>query len=304
MKNGLPLEFISKPNRVCRLETLTPGTTPRPVSSLRPLVSSVRQGMRHLLLGPFVWPRETSFTYRCRRWLQNTGMSSFAIQTGGFSRFEVITAAAAIWLGLGFVCLFIEGERIATQVHGQVLAAIKTDQLLWHAVEVDGRHVVLHGAVESAANSAAVLEHVRKVSAVSALEPRLIQLPAAALCQQRLDVFSANAPVEFKAGTADLDEAAFESLARMAGVIRQCSHRVEVGVHTTLKGDAEINLRLAERRADVIARYLVRLGVLPEQLAGVGYGERQPLSMGGSPSNSNERVSNERVTYRVAGGAA
>jgi len=223
-------------------------------------------------------------------------MQTFAVQTSGFSRFELFTAAAAIWLGLGFVSLFLEAEHIVTDVHGRVSKALEDSPLLWFAVEVDGREVVLHGAAATDADAAQALARARQEQAAGSVLSRLVTLPAASRCQQQLDVFSRDNPVRFKAGSEELEEGSFEALERMALSIRHCSHRVEVAAHTGQRGDITINQQLSARRADTVARYLVRSGVAVHQILVVGYGETQPLIAGEISEQTNERV-----TFRVAG---
>lgn len=226
-------------------------------------------------------------------------MQTFDVQTSGFSRFELVTAAAAIWLGLGFVSLFLEVDDIVADVHARVSKAIQEGPLLWYAVEVDGRQVVLHGATQSDADAVAALSRARREQAAGSVVSRIITLPSAARCQHQLDVFSREAPVRFKAGGEELEEGSFETLERMAGVIRKCGHRVEVAAHTGQRGDAKINQQLSARRADTVARYLIRSGVEVRQILVVGYGEAQPVVAGETSGQPNERV-----TFRVAGASA
>ena len=241
----------------------------------------------------------TRFTIQGRAPRHNVQMQTFDLQTGGFTRFELFTAAAAIWLGLGFVSLFLEADQIVADVHARISQAVADSPLLWYAVEVDGQQVVLHGVAQSDADAAQVLAKARLEPAAANVVSRLLTLPDAARCQSQLDAFSRDAPVRFKAGGEELEEESFESLQRMAAVIRQCSHKVEVAAHTGQRGDTSINQQLSARRADTVARYLVRSGVTVRQISVVGYGESQPLVAGETSGQTNERV-----TFRVAGASA
>jgi len=238
----------------------------------------------------------TRFTIRRRTPRHNVRMQTFDLQTGGFTRFELFTAAAAIWLGLGFVSLFLEADHIVADVHARVSHAVEDSPLLWYAVEVDGQQAVLHGVAESDADAAQALVKARLEPAATSVVSRLLTLPDAARCQHQLDVFLRDAPVRFKAGGEELEAESLESLQRMAAVIRQCSHKVEVAAHTELRGDTSLNQQLSARRADTVARHLVRSGVTVRQISVVGYGESQPLVAGETSGQTNERV-----TFRVAG---
>lgn len=244
-------------------------------------------------------PEVIRFTIRERAPRHNVRMQTFDLQTGGFTRFELFTAAAAIWLGLGFISLFLEANHIVADVHARVSHAVEDSPLLWFAVEVDGQQVVLHGVAQSDTDAVEALARARLEPAAANVVSRLLTLPDAARCQHELDAFSRDAPVRFKAGGEELEDGSFESLERMAAVIRQCSHRVEVASHTGQRGDANINQQLSARRADMVARYLVRSGVTVRQISVVGYGESQPLVAGETSGQTNERV-----TFRVAGASA
>ncbi len=244
-------------------------------------------------------PEVTPVTIREHAPRHNVQMQTFAVQTSGFSRFELFTAAAAIWLGLGFVSLFLEAHHIVADVHERVSKALENSPLLWFAVEVDGREVVLHGAAATDADAAEALSRVRREQAVGNVHSRLVTLPAASRCQQQLDAFSQDNPIRFKTGSEELEEGGFEALERMAVAIRHCSHQVEVAAHTGLRGDITINQQLSARRADVVARYLVRSGVAVRQILVVGHGETQPVIAGETAG-----ITNERVTFRVSGASA
>ena len=241
----------------------------------------------------------TRFTIREFAPRHNVRMQTFDLQTGGFTRFELFTTAAAIWLGLGFVSLFLEADHIVADVHARVSHAVADSPLLWYAVEVNGRQVVLHGVARSDADAVEALGKARQEPAVANVVSRLVTLPKAAQCQRQLDVFSRESTVRFKAGGEELEDGSYEALERMAAVIRQCSHKVEVAAHTGQRGDTNINLQLSTRRADIVARYLVRSGVAVRQILVVGHGESQPVIAGQTSGQTNERV-----TFRVAGESA
>lgn len=223
-------------------------------------------------------------------------MQTFDLQSGGFTRFELFTTAGAIWLGLGFVSLFLEADHIVADVHAQVSRSVADSPLLWYAVEVDGRQVVLHGAAQTDADAAQALAKARHEPAAANVVSRLVTLPEAARCQRQLDIFNRDAPVRFKAGGEELEDGSYETQERMAAVIRQCSHKVEVAARTGQRGDTSINQQLSARRADTVARYLVRSGVTVQQISVVGFGESQPLVAGETSGQTNERV-----IFRVAG---
>lgn len=72
---------------------------------------------------------------------------------------------------------------------------------------------------------------------------------------------------------------------------------VEIGGHTDAIGTDAYNLRLSERRAAEVRRYLVeRWQIAPERLTAVGYGESEPVATNG---NETGRALNRRVEFAV-----
>ena len=68
--------------------------------------------------------------------------------------------------------------------------------------------------------------------------------------------------------------------------------KLQIGGHTDERGTREYNLALGERRANAVARYLVGLGVQPNQLSVVSYGKEKPVAEG---SDEEAWAKNRRV---------
>jgi outer membrane protein OmpA-like peptidoglycan-associated protein len=66
--------------------------------------------------------------------------------------------------------------------------------------------------------------------------------------------------------------------------------------HTSSSGGAEHNLKLSERRAESVKKYLVGAGIDAEHLSTKGYGSSQPIA----PNSTKEgREQNRRVEIQV-----
>ena len=79
---------------------------------------------------------------------------------------------------------------------------------------------------------------------------------------------------------------------------------VEIGAHTDSKGADELNMKLSEKRAKSIAKYLESKGIEEGRLAGVGYGETMPIAPNSNPDgtdNPEGRAKNRRVDFKVTG---
>jgi len=84
-------------------------------------------------------------------------------------------------------------------------------------------------------------------------------------------------PIYFSLDSATLAPEAHDELERLAQALRQRSRaKVAVSGHTCELGTTEYNLALGQRRADIVRSYLVRLGVEPERISTVSFGEERP----------------------------
>jgi outer membrane protein OmpA-like peptidoglycan-associated protein len=102
--------------------------------------------------------------------------------------------------------------------------------------------------------------------------------------------------VNFQVGRSYLDAASREALDRVAIALQRIPEQlVEVSAHTDNQGTSENNLRLSQNRAATVRHYLMLRGVGPNQISGVGYGERLPLH---SNETSNGRSANRRVELK------
>ncbi|HYG68174.1 MAG TPA: OmpA family protein [Anaeromyxobacteraceae bacterium] len=72
--------------------------------------------------------------------------------------------------------------------------------------------------------------------------------------------------------------------------------RVRIEGHTDDVGAEAVNLRLSQRRADAVRRYLVKMGVAPDRLEAVGHGPTQPIAPNGTAKG---RAKNRRTEFRI-----
>jgi outer membrane protein OmpA-like peptidoglycan-associated protein len=72
--------------------------------------------------------------------------------------------------------------------------------------------------------------------------------------------------------------------------------RVSIEGHTDDTGEADVNQRLSERRAESVRRWLVAHGVAENRMEARGYGESRPRVRG---SSQRARDANRRVEFRI-----
>lgn len=72
---------------------------------------------------------------------------------------------------------------------------------------------------------------------------------------------------------------------------------IDVVGHTDSTGNDDYNMRLSQRRADSVASYLIRTGVLSDRIATRGYGETRPVA---SNQTAAGREQNRRVEITLS----
>jgi outer membrane protein OmpA-like peptidoglycan-associated protein len=109
--------------------------------------------------------------------------------------------------------------------------------------------------------------------------------------------------VHFESGSANISQDSHSLLDQVALMIKANPdvEKVRVEGHTDTRGDADMNRRLSQSRADSVRQYLIGKGVSPKRLKAVGYGEDKPLESGES---DEANAKNRRVEFVVesAGG--
>lgn len=105
--------------------------------------------------------------------------------------------------------------------------------------------------------------------------------------------------VLFDTGSATLKPVTREKLARVAGIlISQPALKLTVEGHTDSVGEATLNQRLSENRADSVRGYLVAQGIASNAVETAGFGESQPVASNDTPAG---RQQNRRVELIVNG---
>jgi peptidoglycan-associated lipoprotein len=98
----------------------------------------------------------------------------------------------------------------------------------------------------------------------------------------------------------DLREDARQTLQSKAEALRQFPDiRVRIEGHADERGTVEYNLALGERRADAARAYLIDLGIDPDRMTTISYGEERPQVQG---SNEAAWSQNRRDEFVIIGG--
>lgn len=87
--------------------------------------------------------------------------------------------------------------------------------------------------------------------------------------------------VYFAFDSYSLSQKAMDSLAKNAEILKhEPTMKVRIEGHSDERGSDEYNLALGERRAQSARKYLVTMGVPPQRLSLISYGEEKPVAAG------------------------
>lgn len=216
-----------------------------------------------------------------------------------FSQFEIFTASGALFLCLLFICIFSEVSDIEDDLGARVTDEVRKQDLFWTGIEARGQSIVLTGAAPDYQSRKAAGEIAAAMWGVAGVVNEIAIIGQAGTCQQEIDELLLDERVSFKTGRAVLAESSFPMLGMVASIARACETTFEIAGHTDSAGDAVVNQKLSQRRAEAVRKHLVQSGVSPERLKATGYGETQPVA--DNASESGRRI-NRRIEFRVLGG--
>jgi outer membrane protein OmpA-like peptidoglycan-associated protein len=103
-------------------------------------------------------------------------------------------------------------------------------------------------------------------------------------------------PIRFEPGTDLLTEDSYPILQAVARLFLRTKKILRIEGHTHSLGPREVNLKLSERRAKAVAKYLERQGVPPSRMKPVGKGEDFPIATNATPEG---RAKNERIEFHL-----
>lgn len=95
-----------------------------------------------------------------------------------------------------------------------------------------------------------------------------------------------------------LDETIYATMVKMPKII------VEISSHTDSVSTDAFNLKLSQKRADNVVKYLISKGIPKERLIAKGYGESQPIAHNTNPDgtdNPEGREKNRRTEFKIMG---
>jgi OOP family OmpA-OmpF porin len=98
--------------------------------------------------------------------------------------------------------------------------------------------------------------------------------------------------LEFYSGTTVIVGYSFTGLNKLAQLMKDKNLSIKIDCYTDNLGDANINLKFSQARADAVKAYLVIKGVSSSQIEATGYGEAKPIA-------SNKTASGRKLNNRI-----
>ena len=99
----------------------------------------------------------------------------------------------------------------------------------------------------------------------------------------------------FNVAKAELLPYSIPELKRVAAIIIEKGIKIEISGHTDSDGEEADNILLSQKRTQSVKDFLVKMGVSPDQMTTVGYGESKPIMTNDTPEG---KAKNRRVEIR------
>jgi OmpA-OmpF porin, OOP family len=118
-----------------------------------------------------------------------------------------------------------------------------------------------------------------------------------AACRDDLSKLAVANPITFERGSAEIEAAGREVLARIAAAVKGCPGvRIAAEGHADVEGLHDYNQRLSVKRAQTVTDYLIAAGVSADQVETAGFGASRPVAPNSTPG---ARAKNRRTEIVV-----
>ena len=155
-------------------------------------------------------------------------------------------------------------------------------------------------ALEPILGETALEEKPAHDASYKALEEEIIGFEKSQDKETKEELYLLN--VYYEVGRSSVNSESVSELIRLLELLREKdSISIEIRSHTDSNGGDESNLRLSQRRADAIVRFLVKSGIDRNRLIAKGFGESRPVNgcTDGIPCTEAEYQENRRTEFKV-----
>lgn len=226
----------------------------------------------------------------------------------------VLIALGLLGVGLlTYLCGNHHGPHFAMDLSAKTGVALKAASIDSLEVSGEGQIITLRGTVASeelkaraGAEAAKIwgVEEVRNLLTVVSGPPPAPVMSAkerteAVNCQAEFNTLLTAEKIQFQTGSAAISPRSHRLLNRLAAVAAKCpAAQITVEGHTDSRGSREMNIKLSQRRAAAVVKYLEAKGVQKDRLTSEGFGPDKPIA----PNTSAARMEkNRRTEFRVKG---
>ncbi len=132
---------------------------------------------------------------------------------------------------------------------------------------------------------------------ISVRKVKPAQIVKADVCQALLNALQNDNTIHFAFSKYTIQEESFGLLDRLVFTAKRCpDSRISIEGHTDYFGPYTYNQILSENRASAVADYLTSHGIKDNRIESIGYGERKPLVLDGTPEGN---AKNRRIEFRI-----
>ncbi len=204
-------------------------------------------------------------------------------------------------------CSVFKIPQIEADLSAKTFAALKNNGIKIPGIKMSGRDVVLEGIVESDRIRKKAEEIARNVYGVNSVVNNLKVIHAPAKVNREkpetikkiektlTDLSSEN--IEFKTASSEILKKSYPVLNKLVSTLKQYPDvKIDIEGHTDSKGNPEFNLKLSQRRADAVKKYLIDHGINSNRLFAKGFGSSMPIA---DNNTAEGRKKNRRVEFKI-----
>lgn len=116
-------------------------------------------------------------------------------------------------------------------------------------------------------------------------------------CQNLLDKSINSKKIYFSLDKSKIDKEGLPIAKRLVKILKRCKNaKLTIKSYTDSIGKKEDNLKISQKKADTIKRYLINHGINKDKIEAIGYGERDPIA---DNTTTSGRAKNRRVKFYI-----
>jgi outer membrane protein OmpA-like peptidoglycan-associated protein len=203
-----------------------------------------------------------------------------------------------------FCCLFFKVNAIENDLSARTVSALTNNNIEVDSILLSGRDLTLKGIVASeeikkkAGEIAENIWGVRKVNNLLLIRKITEPLPLPKdNIQKKLNEAIAIKNIEFETNKTIIRKTSYPILQKVISILKEYPEiSIEIEGYTDSKGNAEHNLKLSDKRANAVMKFLVKNGIERSRLTAKGFGIKNPIA----DNNTEEgRQKNRRVEFKI-----